>query len=245
LYYLNSRYYNPEWSRFISADALGGKKGEMLSHNVFGYCFNNPINITDESGNWPKWIETTMKVVAVAAVITTATMVVVGTGGAAAPIPFFAALGGFIGGFANEKNGGSFTNGWIGGAVNGAIQALGTKYAGAAGTILGGGLGSGTGTAIMGTFDNLGKPISKRKSVSKIVKESVQSAAVGTATSVLAATMNVGVDYAIHNNFNIPGLMPGLTPGFGEGIKAFFGAVDDEMTYIFPYELFDQMLGVK
>jgi RHS repeat-associated core domain len=24
LYYLNSRYYNPEWGRFINADALGG-----------------------------------------------------------------------------------------------------------------------------------------------------------------------------------------------------------------------------
>ncbi|WP_345788534.1 hypothetical protein [Desulfosporosinus hippei] len=25
MYYLQSRYYSPEWGRFINADALGGK----------------------------------------------------------------------------------------------------------------------------------------------------------------------------------------------------------------------------
>lgn len=33
LYYLNSRYYNPEWGRFMNADALGGQVAELLSHN--------------------------------------------------------------------------------------------------------------------------------------------------------------------------------------------------------------------
>jgi RHS repeat-associated protein len=27
LYYLQSRYYNPEWGRFINADVLGGVEG--------------------------------------------------------------------------------------------------------------------------------------------------------------------------------------------------------------------------
>ncbi|MCM0649711.1 discoidin domain-containing protein [Clostridium swellfunianum] len=52
LYYLNSRYYNPDWGRFLNADALGGKVGELLSHNVFAYCKNNPINMYDPSGYW-------------------------------------------------------------------------------------------------------------------------------------------------------------------------------------------------
>jgi len=50
LYYLNSRYYNPEWGSMLNADALGGKVGELLSHNVFAYCKNNPINMCDPSG---------------------------------------------------------------------------------------------------------------------------------------------------------------------------------------------------
>lgn len=55
LYYLNSRYYNPELGRFINADSLGGKVGELLSHNVFVYCTNNAVNLDDPSGCWSNW----------------------------------------------------------------------------------------------------------------------------------------------------------------------------------------------
>ena len=57
LYYLQSRYYNPEWGRFINADALGGTIGTLLSHNVFAYAMNNPVNMDDQSGNWPQWLK--------------------------------------------------------------------------------------------------------------------------------------------------------------------------------------------
>jgi len=50
LYYLQSRYYNPEWGRFINADAIGGQVGELMSHNIFAYCKNNPANTEDQSG---------------------------------------------------------------------------------------------------------------------------------------------------------------------------------------------------
>ena len=50
LYYLNSRYYSPEWGRFINADTIVGNTGELLSHNVFAYCANNPIMRSDEGG---------------------------------------------------------------------------------------------------------------------------------------------------------------------------------------------------
>ncbi|MBI6871805.1 RHS repeat-associated core domain-containing protein [Clostridium aciditolerans] len=53
LYYLNARYYNPELGRFINADSIGGKVGELLSHNVFAYCTNNHVNLKDSNGNWP------------------------------------------------------------------------------------------------------------------------------------------------------------------------------------------------
>ncbi len=52
-YYLQSRYYNPEWGRFLNADALGGSIGELLSHNTFAYCNNNPVNGKDPNGFRP------------------------------------------------------------------------------------------------------------------------------------------------------------------------------------------------
>jgi hypothetical protein len=53
LYYLQSRYYNPEWGRFINADSITGVKGELLSHNMFAYSNNNPVNMSDQSGRLP------------------------------------------------------------------------------------------------------------------------------------------------------------------------------------------------
>ncbi len=65
LYYLQSRYYDPEVGRFISADSvISGVGGEVLGYNQFAYCFNNPVNMEDESGNWPKWIKNAVKWVA-------------------------------------------------------------------------------------------------------------------------------------------------------------------------------------
>ena len=50
LYYLNSRYYNPEWGRFINADGLVSTGQGILCHNMYAYCENNPINFKDETG---------------------------------------------------------------------------------------------------------------------------------------------------------------------------------------------------
>ena len=52
LYYLQSRYYNPELCRFISADSISylGADGTPVSYNLFAYCGNNPVNNVDPSG---------------------------------------------------------------------------------------------------------------------------------------------------------------------------------------------------
>ena len=55
LYYLQSRYYDPEIGRFISADDTQylGASGTALGYNLFGYCENNPVNCEDASGCGP------------------------------------------------------------------------------------------------------------------------------------------------------------------------------------------------
>ena len=50
LYYLRSRYYNPEWKRFISADAILEKGTGVLGTNAFVYCYNSPVRTVDSNG---------------------------------------------------------------------------------------------------------------------------------------------------------------------------------------------------
>ena len=50
MYYLITRYYNPEWGRFINADGtLIGNVGNNI-HNIFAYAANNPVVYSDPSG---------------------------------------------------------------------------------------------------------------------------------------------------------------------------------------------------
>ena len=46
LYYLRSRYYRPEWCRFVIADVL-------IEGNLYCYCNNNSTGETDHSGYLP------------------------------------------------------------------------------------------------------------------------------------------------------------------------------------------------
>lgn len=59
LYYLQSRYYDPEMGRFINGDEATnlGQTDDLSSFNLFVYCANNPVNRFDENGNWslPNW----------------------------------------------------------------------------------------------------------------------------------------------------------------------------------------------
>ena len=53
MYYLQSRYYDPEVGRFINADDTNylNATGTVLGCNLFAYCENDPVNNVDPKGN--------------------------------------------------------------------------------------------------------------------------------------------------------------------------------------------------
>jgi len=54
LYYLQSRYYDPEIGRFINADAFVSTGQGLTGNNMFAYCGNNPVTYEDDSGGMRK-----------------------------------------------------------------------------------------------------------------------------------------------------------------------------------------------
>ena len=54
-YYLQSRYYNSNWGRFINADSYVSTGTGLLGYNMFAYCNNNPVMYIDNAGGFP-WL---------------------------------------------------------------------------------------------------------------------------------------------------------------------------------------------
>ena len=115
LYYLQSRYYNPTWGRFINADDPGymGIDGTPVSYNLFAYCGNNPVMGCDPTGRF---------VITLSSIIT------------AAVTGFFvgATAGGVAGAAVAACNGtdiaAGFVSGFIGGGIMGAGAGVGTLF---------------------------------------------------------------------------------------------------------------------
>ena len=144
LYYLNSRYYDPQTGRFINADSIENIDTENLNgFNLYMYCANNPIINIDKDGNawwnpfswnWKKIGKVVLNIISsVAAAALTVALVAGGialtiyTGGAFAHLGALmigAGIGGLIGGIQNKLDGGLFWAGYLGGFVSGAITAL-------------------------------------------------------------------------------------------------------------------------
>jgi RHS repeat-associated protein len=159
LFYVGSRYYDPQIGRFINADdtdILDGGNDHMLENNLFAYCFNNPVNMTDDGGYWPSWAT---KVLIGAGAIVLGAAIIAATGGAgAAFIPALvagtqaaltsAAIGAAVGAGASTVSHRVSTGSWKGAgkaALTGAIN-------GAADGFMTGGIMAGASQALSGGF---------------------------------------------------------------------------------------------
>ena len=150
-YYVSSRYYDSEIGRFLNADGqIANVGGDILGYNMFAYCMNNPVNMSDPSGNWPKWatkLVAAVAVVATVAVVAAVTVATAGAGTAIAAVAVGAAKGAAIGlavGAATGAAGGAISHRVSTGSWKGAGEAAlngmgnGALYGAITGAVAGG-----------------------------------------------------------------------------------------------------------
>ncbi len=129
MYYCKSRYYVPEWCRWLNGDNIVCFKAQTINGmNLFSYCQNNPITYVDENGNMPTWAKWLVGGLVFAGTLVAAVL----TGGAS--IAVGAAIGSGVGailgiasGITLDENGWSFdsekaANGFMLGSITGAIS---------------------------------------------------------------------------------------------------------------------------
>ena len=123
LYYLQTRYYDPEVGRFISRDSIEYADPETINGlNLYAYCGDNPVMRTDSVGTswWTDfWNSVVGKIVGTILVVAAVIVVSVFTAGVGTAIT--GALGG---GFAASILGGA-----VSGAISGAIIGAGISIA--------------------------------------------------------------------------------------------------------------------
>lgn len=141
MYYCKSRYYVPEWCRWLNGDNVSYLEVEKLDNlNLFSYCNNNPVMGYDPTGQW-SW-STFWKGVGTAFIVAGCVALAAVTCGAGAAVmvgvstAVSVAAQGIQDGIKGEFSGlDAYFGAAIGGAVSGLGQGLGT-------TALTSGLGS-------------------------------------------------------------------------------------------------------
>ena len=149
MYYCKSRYYVPDWCRWLNADSSTNLSFLNYTINLLCYCNNNPISGYDSNGDIPKWLSITLKCVATAAIVVAACAISVATAGSAAPVIIGVAIGVVTTGIKDIADDGKLNSGldaYLGAAVSGAIAGLGAGLGTTA-------LSSGLGDVVGGVFD--------------------------------------------------------------------------------------------
>ena len=137
LYYLNSRYYDPELGRYINADDISVLESTKEVHNglnLYAYCLNNPVNTSDDNGDIPNWLKWLLGALIII-VLAVATVFSGGTAGVLFGAALYssvttavssAIIGGIIGGITGGWQG--FWNGLSDGFFSGAVLGMATGF---------------------------------------------------------------------------------------------------------------------
>ena len=166
LFWCNSRYYNPEWGRWISPDSIEYLDPQSINGlNLYAYCMNDPVNMYDPSGCAPEWLGWVLTGVALVG-LTALTVLSLGTAapitGVAAGVIIGATCGAYAGAITSVVSQG-ISNGWDNisswevlkqtgiGTLSGAISGLG---AGIGTTVLTGGIAQVTSGLLDGSIDS-------------------------------------------------------------------------------------------
>ena len=163
LYFLQTRYYDPETGRFISRDSIEYADPESINGlNLYAYCGNNPVMFTDETGtmpNWLKWLLGGFVIIALGI----ATAFTGGTAGVILGAAFYGAVTGAVGGalvngvvsgITSVISGNGFWRGFADGAADGFM--FGAIIGGATGALMSGINVAVGGVKIVGTAQKTG-----------------------------------------------------------------------------------------
>ena len=139
LYFLKTRYYDPEIGRFMTIDDISYLDPDTINGlNLYAYCGNNPVMNVDPNGNaWWHWLVGALVIVGLGiatAVTGGAAGVIVGAAfyGAVTSAISGALIGGVVGGIDSAINGNGFWKGFFDGAASGFMS----------GAIIGGAMGA-------------------------------------------------------------------------------------------------------
>ncbi len=145
LYYLSTRYYDPEVGRFITIDDISYLDPDTVNGlNLYAYCLNNPLAYFDPTGHipeWLKWLGIGLAMVGAVLVVGAVTVLTCGVGTALAGTMAGAVIYGAAQGIVIGAAVGVVAGGVIGGALTGWS---------AEGILIGMGIGLGGGSIIGG-----------------------------------------------------------------------------------------------
>jgi len=134
LYYLQSRYYDPQVGRFLNADSIDYLAPENIQGlNLYSYCQNNPVMYVDLNGHdWSSfwnsigaWFsQNWQKVVSIVEIAIGSVCMFIPSAQGVGSVLLNMGITSLVGGYANQSSGGSFDAGWYGGQMTGLLSKL-------------------------------------------------------------------------------------------------------------------------